>query len=49
MKIIEKELIPKYLTKGDEPISLDMAAMRKNMSSAIDKLRPSARAAAMLE
>ena len=49
LDIIEQELIPKFLEKGEEPVSLDVVAMRKKMSSAIDKLRPSARAAKMLE
>ena len=49
LEIIEKELIPKYLDKGEEPVSLDVAAMRQKMNSALEKLRPSVRAANMLE
>jgi hypothetical protein len=37
------------LDKGEEPVSLDVVALRKKMNSALDKLRPSVRAAKMLE
>jgi hypothetical protein len=49
LQILEKELIEKYLSKGEEPSNLDVAVIRKNVHSALNKLRPSARAAIMLE
>ncbi len=37
------------MDKGEEPVNLDVAALRQKMHSALDKLRPSVRAAKMLE